>query len=659
MGDRRSPERPSSLRVLGISHFTNGPENSLYGVLRYGPFDIAGHLSMHAPGAVVLAMCLVLVAGIVLASVFSATETLHPISGSFHVPLATDRQTDAIPDSPSAHAHLADEVVQNITVGTDPVAIAVDTIDDHIYVANRNSDDLSVINGTTNRVVATIALGGEPNSLVFDPEAGNLYVSVGSYVSPPFNITIVNTTNGSVTGSIPTSTGPDYLAYDANNGLVYAVNSEDSVVSVIDGANNTVIASIGTGGEDPDSIAFDSANGCLYIANTDSSNLTVINGTTNTVVAYVPPLFNEVLAWSLAVDTQTGFVYVPGGLIYPRSAGITVINDTDNQVTGLIAWTATFNPVAIAYDGSNGYLYVPGVENLTAFNAAAGVFAGTVPTGSNASFLLFDPVNRMLYAADPKTNTIEAINGTASFVPEIVSISDSAPSIDVGQAFNISVEAVGGKGPLEYAYAGLPTGCSSANESQIECAPIVPGAYDVAAFVNDSSGQSATAAVSGWVYARLSVTPTATNRTIVLGQEVEFAVNASGGVPPYSYSFSALPPGCVSQNVSAFACIPSQTGFYNVTLSVTDRNGETATSIDRVKVLVATPSVSKSNQSQLGSAAGVLFSGTMVVAALAVLAALVVVALVRRHRKGMKRRKSMGPARSRSKEDGDFEEPPR
>lgn len=69
-------------------------------------------------------------------------------------------------------------VVTAIAVDSNPAGIAVDSAADLVYVANQGSDSVSVVDGTSNKVVATIKLpaGAGPTDLAFDPTTKLIYV---------------------------------------------------------------------------------------------------------------------------------------------------------------------------------------------------------------------------------------------------------------------------------------------------------------------------------------------------------------------------------------------------------------------------------------------------------------------------------------------------
>jgi YVTN family beta-propeller protein len=61
-------------------------------------------------------------------------------------------------------------------VGVRPLSIAVDAVTDTVYVASEN-DTVTVIDGRTDRITATLAVGHVPESIVVDPGTHTAYVT--------------------------------------------------------------------------------------------------------------------------------------------------------------------------------------------------------------------------------------------------------------------------------------------------------------------------------------------------------------------------------------------------------------------------------------------------------------------------------------------------
>ena len=80
----------------------------------------------------------------------------------------------------------------------------------------------------SNGVIDTITVGTEPEAVAFDSLNGNVYVS--NYYSN--NVTVINDTN-KVIDTITVGSGPEAVAFDSLNGYVYVANAGSNSVSVI------------------------------------------------------------------------------------------------------------------------------------------------------------------------------------------------------------------------------------------------------------------------------------------------------------------------------------------------------------------------------------------------------------------------------------------
>ena len=96
-------------------------------------------------------------------------------------------------------------------------------------------------------------------------------------------VSVINTANNSVIATITVGDGPQGIAFDSENNRMYVVNQTDDTVSVIDTAKNSVIATV-TVGDGPQGIAFDSENNRMYVVNTSDDTVSVIDTASNSVI---------------------------------------------------------------------------------------------------------------------------------------------------------------------------------------------------------------------------------------------------------------------------------------------------------------------------------------------------------------------------------------
>ena len=254
--------------------------------------------------------------------------------------------------------------------------------------------------------------------------------------------------------------------------------------------------------------------------------------------------------------------------------------DSDPEVSGPSAApssvetgaSVTFH--AAASGGSGGYAY--GWSGLPTPCSGAGTDAPTcepsAPGNYSVSVEVTDSHGGSVASGDLNYTVLEG--------PSISSPAASPGGpIELGAEVNFTVSASSGTPPYTISWSGLPTGCASANRSTIPCRPTAAGEFNISADVVDSSGGSARGGPAEFVVepALLLGAPTASPRTVDADESVTFSSDgAVGGSGVYSYSWTGLPAGCASANVTQVSCTPESAGNYTIRLQAQDTNGDIA-----------------------------------------------------------------------------------
>src|SRR5438552_3250841 len=298
-----------------------------------------------------------------------------PASGS----LAVNGTPVSVPVSFTADTR-GGTVVATVPTGTYPLAVAYDSGNGYIYVTNKYSNNVSVINGTT--VVASVAVGAYLFGVAYDDGNGYIYVA-----NPGSNaVSVINGT--AVVATLPVGNQPYGVGYDSGNGYIYVASSGSNTVHAVFG---TVLVGWTTVGYAPYGVAYDSGNGYVYVTNRDSNDVSVINGTT--VVTTVPV---GSLPLGVAYDSGNGYVYVANS----GSNNVSVISGTT-----VVATIPVGNiPYGVAYDRENGYVYVANsgsnttsvISTTTPGPTTTATLAGTAGSGS----WFVTPVGVTLTASD-------------------------------------------------------------------------------------------------------------------------------------------------------------------------------------------------------------------------------------------------------------------
>jgi YVTN family beta-propeller protein len=178
-----------------------------------------------------------------------------------------------------------------------------------LYVANGISNNVTVVNLSTNSTAATIPAGTQPQGAVVSADGRTVYIA-----NAFGGISVIDTSTNTVTATIADSSVPIGLALNSSGSILYAANETGSV-SVIDTASRTTTATISTPTE-PLGIALSPDNSTLYVPDFIGNRLYVISTATNTVTA-----------------TLTGFSRPIGAAVTPDGSTLYVANATVGTVS--------------------------------------------------------------------------------------------------------------------------------------------------------------------------------------------------------------------------------------------------------------------------------------------------------------------------------------
>ena len=102
-----------------------------------------------------------------------------------------------------------------------------------IYVPNRDSNDVTVIDGATNKTTA-VAAGSIPFAVAINPVTNKIYVVNGDFGG---SITVIDGATNA-TATIPAGEYPRVVAVNSATNKIYFINRSDNLM-IIDGATNT------------------------------------------------------------------------------------------------------------------------------------------------------------------------------------------------------------------------------------------------------------------------------------------------------------------------------------------------------------------------------------------------------------------------------------
>jgi YVTN family beta-propeller protein len=313
-----------------------------------------------------------------------------------------------------------------VTVGSGPFAADVNPVTNKIYVANHQGNTVTVIDGATNAASSPVTVDTNPEAVAVNPVTNKIYVA--SQANP--SVTVIDgATNSPTTIALPAGTtcpcasGPTSVAVDTVLNRIYVTNDNSNTVTVIDGSTNTVTAlNAGTG---PNAIAVDPPIFKVYVANRGSSNVTVIDGAADfnpgTTIAGA-----GTLPESIAVNLVSNEVFAADN----GSNDISVLFfDTFNT---FISAPALNQPTSIAVNPASSQIWVAnnGSNTATVFAGSHGT-AQTVTVGNGPDGLTINPATNKVYVSNFTDNTISVIDAT-SITPVLTGTAGTPATLTAG-----------------------------------------------------------------------------------------------------------------------------------------------------------------------------------------------------------------------------------
>ena len=343
----------------------------------------------------------------------------------------------------SSLSAMAQTLITTVTAGSYPVALAFNPATSKIYVVNKSSNNVTVIDGLTYKT-NTVLAGQAPNALAINSATNKIYVANGNSGS----VTVINGANNS-TASVSVGTYPVAVAANPATNKIYVANYRPNTVTVIDGATNHT-TTVDTGSA-PVAVAVNQTTNKIYVADEDSEDVTIIDGKTNSTTKVSVGSYPE----AIAIDQYGNKIYVANY----TSGNVSVVDGATLSVTNV---TVGSSPSALALNPMRDELYVAntGDGTVTIINtstlATTTIAAGTSPEGIDV-----DPIANKAYVSnftwDGALTMINGNNNSTSSVlignyPTAVAVNSAMRQVYVVNSAGNSVSIVAGAGsdPLQF-----------------------------------------------------------------------------------------------------------------------------------------------------------------------------------------------------------------
>jgi YVTN family beta-propeller protein len=317
----------------------------------------------------------------------------------------------------------AQTLIGTVGVGMGPDAVAHNSVTNKIYVANYDSNNITVIDGVTSQTT-TVGVGTEPWAIAVNPVTNKIYV-VNDCPNPPFCTGTLTVIDGATNDTATLILGywPFKVAVNTVTNKIYVTLSGEDAVAVIDGSTNQMVkVGVGWG---PRGVAVNPISNKIYVANNSSNTVTAIDGAT-LATATIPVGLGP---GALDLNSVTNKIYV----VNNRSSTVTVI---DGATNGTNTVPTNLFPLSLGVNQVTNLIYVasPSINTITIIDGAT-LLTSQVPVGYDPLVVAVDPVTDDIYVPNYGDNSMTMIDGTNNDTTT-VPVGNSPIAIDVNIATN-------------------------------------------------------------------------------------------------------------------------------------------------------------------------------------------------------------------------------
>ncbi len=301
-----------------------------------------------------------------------------------------------------------------IEAGDGPTSVAITPDGKHAYVTDFSGESVSVIETGLRRNAGTVEnVGKEPYGIAITPDGRYAYVTDrGSK-----EVAVISTATDKVFKSIPVGEEPTGIAISPTGKFAYVADFGDDLVEVINTETMTVSGSPIEVGDGPVGIEFTPA-GTAFVVDQLGKEVSAITSATRKVTSI--PL-------AAKSETPRGITISPDGtkafVVDPVADLVSVIDTASNKVTGEIETEAEPQEVAFAANGKTVYVTENEPNQVQTINVETGKVAGSpiplpglFPTG-----IALTPDQSPTAAFTPPSATVgipASFNGSASTDPD-------------------------------------------------------------------------------------------------------------------------------------------------------------------------------------------------------------------------------------------------
>jgi YVTN family beta-propeller protein len=303
-----------------------------------------------------------------------------------------------------------------------------------VLVTNERAGTLSVIDGESQKVVATLALGKRPRGLKVSPDGRLLYVALsGSPIAgpgvdedklPPADkgadgIGVVDIASLKLLRVLRGVSDPEQLAVSADGKKLFVASEDSGTAVVLNSMDGKVIATHMVGGE-PEGVSITPNGRFVFVTSEAQHQVAVIDVTANRVIKTIEvgerPRFT-------AFSRDGSQAFVSG----ENDGSITVIDVARLAKLRVIQLQGPLmRPVglAVSHDAKRLYCVTGRGKNLLSIDIASGKVLALIEVGARPWGITLSPDGTKIFTANGSSNDVTVVDAASLKVLQHVTVGD-------------------------------------------------------------------------------------------------------------------------------------------------------------------------------------------------------------------------------------------
>ncbi len=299
-----------------------------------------------------------------------------------------------------------------------PVA---DTAPFHLYVTNEVSGDLTILDGGTYKVAATLPLGKRPRGIHASPDGKTIYVALSgspiagpdvdeSTLPPPDKsadgIGVIDVVQRKLLRTIHGGSDPENFDVSKDGKHLYISNEDDEAVSIVDTASGTIEKTIKVGAQ-PEGVKVTPDGQHVWITSEETGTIAVLD-----------PAAGKIVATFKVGHRPRSVAFLPDGsraYVNAENDGTVVLVDAKKY--RMIKAIAIGTPgiikpmgVLLSPDGKNLFVTTGRGHKIFTIDTVTNTVTSSLEVGARPWGLALSPDAHTLYTANGPSNNISVVD---------------------------------------------------------------------------------------------------------------------------------------------------------------------------------------------------------------------------------------------------------